>query len=208
MTKKNKNLLLIHGAWSSRNSFNFITNKIKDNFNLNTIQYFEYDCQSENPEEILERCIEEYKKLRKNGDETIIVGHSLGGILALYMSKFRGVSNVITIASPINGVDSLNTFMYYFLVLTAPIFVHLIPKSDFIKGLKEQDYSRVDIDIIVSRSGYNLAMPNKESDGIISIESQTSWTPEKSKVHNVDSNHHEILMMPRVVSIIKGALNT
>jgi len=51
-------------------------------------------------------------------------------------------------------------------------------------------------------------MPNKESDGIISIESQTSWTPEKSKVHNVDSNHHEILMMPRVVSIIKGALNT
>lgn len=188
----------IHGAWASKNSFNYVV----DNIDSKEIELFEYCCQKENPEDIIKRAVQEVKKF--DGDVTI-VGHSLGGILATHLHKHA--KRIVTVAAPLNGVDSLNFMMHYLLAFYAPVFKHITPNARFIKDMHADDYSDTKFDVIVACNGYNIAMPNKPSDGTISIESQIAWTPTDATIHKVDANHHEVLIHPKTVDIIKAVRN-
>jgi triacylglycerol esterase/lipase EstA (alpha/beta hydrolase family) len=195
------NLFLIHGAWASRHTFNYITSNIST---TGTVQHFEYDCQTEDPHDIIRRADRELRELNKNGKKTTIIGHSLGGILATYLHK--RASNVVTLAAPLRGVDSLNYLMHYLLVFYAPVFKHLTPKSKFITDMHADDYTGTRFDICVATSGYNIAMPHKPSDGTISIESQIAWTPDEARIHNIKATHHEVVQHPHAISVIKSTI--
>ncbi len=199
-----KNILFIHGAWASRNGFNYIADNVSDRFDRN-IYYFEYDCQTEDPSSIIERATIECEQLAAQG-KTVVVGHSLGGILALSLADIENVTNVMTIASPINGIDGIHYFMYYFLMAKAPIFKHLTPHSAFISSLKNKNYDNETIDIVVANKGFNVAMSDRATDGTISVESQVKWIPENANLHMIEANHHEVLNMPKVVSILRNRL--
>ena len=197
---------MVHGAWSTKTCFNYLTQKALDHGGVGKIHYFEYDCQKEHSVDLLRRAHEEYDTVSENGLDTIIVGHSLGGILAMYLAKYDNVHRVITLAAPLSGITSLNNFVHYFLVIAAPIFRCLQPKSAFIKDLHEQDYTGKDIDVLVACAGFNVAMPNEPSDGTISIASQNEWLPDNANVQMVKSNHHEILQSAEAVLALERAL--
>jgi len=198
-----KNILLIHGAWATRTCFNYIVDKLDDDHN---IQYFEYDCEEEKAVDILKRVIKECKEFTDNGQETIVIGHSLGGILAMYLARNHRVSSIVTIAAPLSGIGGFNPFMHYFLMIAAPIFSCILPKSKFITDVKEQNYDDKNIDCIIACEGHSFAVPKVKTDGVVSVSSQEDWTPDNARVHTIRANHHEILQHEHVTEIIKKAV--
>lgn len=203
----NKNILFVHGAWASKTCFNYMTKHALDFGNVAKIDYFEYDCQTESSTDILSRAHDQYNTLQSNQLPTIVIGHSLGGIIGLYLARWDNVDRIITLAAPLSGITSLNIFMHYYLAATAPIFNCLLPRSPFIKNLHHQDYSNKKIDILVATSGFNIAMPNKPSDGTISVETQIAWTPPGATVQMVKSNHHEILQAGEAIRTLELGLS-
>ena len=201
----NKNLFLIHGAWCSRHSFNYIVKKVLDDNSVGNIKCFEYDCQTECLNDIISRAKIELLDISKNGLQTVIVGHSLGGLLALTLSQKRHVHKTITLASPMGGIESVNWFVHYYMTYTTPIFKHLTPSSKFIRFLHSKDYSRNPVDCLIACDGHN-PMIAEPSDGVVSIKSQLTWNPPDATIIKVGRNHSEILQSPEVILAIERAL--
>lgn len=204
--KENKNLFCIHGAWCTKNSFNYIIKKVLDDSHVGNIKCFEYDCQTEPLFLSVRRAKEEMYNLSKNGLKTVIVGHSLGGLIALKLSQNKHVHKTITLASPLGGIESINWFVHYYMSYTTPIFSQLVPSSKFIKNLHSKDYTKNPIECLIATSGYN-PMISEPSDGVISVKCQLSWTPESAKISMIKANHSEILLCPETILTIERTLN-
>ena len=200
----NKNLFLIHGAWASPGSFNYIVKKTLDDCPVGRIHTFRYDCQKEDIHVILEKATLELLKIQENGLETVIVGHSLGGLLALNLSQLPGISKTITLASPVGGLQ-FPRFLHYYLTYHAPILKHLIPSSHFIRSLHEKSYDKNPMELIITTGGFN-PMIYEDSDGVVTFAAQTSWKPEQANIIFSNTDHHEILQSADALYYIEKAL--
>lgn len=200
----NKNLFLIHGAWCSKQGFNYITKKILDDTNVGYIHCFEYDCQKESMADIVRRAKLQLLEVSKNGLKTVIVGHSMGGLVALKLSQRSTVSRTITLASPLSGLK-VNRWLHAFLLWHAPILRDIVPNADFIRNLHKKPFDKNPIDIIIANQGFN-PMIYEPSDGVITIDTQMKWTPDGANVYTVQANHSEILQAPETILMIERAL--
>lgn len=202
----NRNLLLIHGAWCSRHSFSYIKKKVLDDSRVGHISCFEYDCQTEELGSILERAENHLHALsRKNDLETVIVGHSMGGLIALALSQQNCVHRTITMAAPLSGIR-YSQWLSAILIWHSPILKHLHPRSHFINNLQAQPYLANPIDVLVATKGFN-PMIHETSDGVITLDTQTRWVPEGCKVIEVPVNHNEILQSPHAILAVEKALS-
>ena len=61
--KKKRNVLLIHGAWSNKNSFNYIQ-ELLDHDNLKDTIVYEYNCHKQDIDEIKSN-LSKFKELVK-----------------------------------------------------------------------------------------------------------------------------------------------
>lgn len=206
MQTENKNLFLIHGAWSTRKSFNYLVKKTLDDYNIGKIHCFEYDCQKEPIQNILLRAKSELIQTQSNGLRTIVLGHSLGGLFALKLSRKKGIYKTITVASPLSGLR-LPGLVQYFVSFHTPIMKHIHPGSKFMRSIHDKDYSACIIDIIVAANGYN-PMIYEKNDGVITISSQTEWIPRNASVTFSDNNHHEILQSAELIRAVEKALTS
>jgi len=203
---ENKNLFLIHGAWASRQAFNYLVKKTLDDVQVGRIHCFEYDCQSENLNDTVLRAKQHLRQIQENGLETVVVGHSLGGLIGLSMSHKKGISTIITAASPLAGIRLPKPFQY-FVSFHTPVLTHLSPKSTFIRKIQGKDYSNNSIDVLVTTTGF-LPMLYEKNDGVITIDSQTTWTPKGAKVIYSNTNHHEILQSAELIRSVEKALTS
>lgn len=204
----NKNILFIHGAWCSGASFNYLKSKALDvGTGVGKIHAFQYDCQVETLDRILLRAKKELNDLQKNGLKTIVVGHSMGGLLALYISHDnKSVSKTITISAPLSGIKIDNPLLKFYLRYIAPVLIKLQPNSSFIQELHKTNYNNKNIDILVTEGGFNFASLNEPSDGTVSVESQLSWTPRNANIIKINANHHEVLQTPQLVRRLELAI--
>lgn len=199
----NKNLLLIHGAWCSKHSFNYIIQKVLDNGKVGRIHCVEYDCQTTKIDDIWSNALDQLVKIARNGLQTVVVGHSLGGLIALELSQLRMVDHTITLGSPLAGIQVgwyLHPYLYYY----APIMRELAPNSTYINLLHSKHYSKP-ITVICSTAGFN-PMIHQPNDGVVTIESQTKWIPSSAVLQTVNVNHNEILQAPKTIMTIQRAL--
>lgn len=180
-------LLFIPGAWSTTNSFNYMVSVFSKHPNIKRIYFFEYDAYTEQVSDVISRANETLDKFNKN---TIIVGHSLGGIVATSIVKHKNVSKIMTISSPLAGLK-FNKLVYFYLSHQIPILDDISEDSKLIKNLHSFEYNKP-MTILVSTKGFNpiIFEPN---DGIVTVSSQINWKPPHARVKEIPTSHHEIL---------------
>lgn len=197
--KKKRNVLLIHGAWSNKNSFNYIQ-ELLDHDNLKDTIVYEYNCHKQDIDEIVKNA---KKKLSEDNIPTIVVGHSMGGLIALALHDHSNCEKIVTLASPLSGIK-IDAFFSAFVYKRAPILKELSPFSSFIDFLQNQKYTKP-INCLVACKGFNPFML-EPSDGVVTIESQEKWVPQSAVTTHVDASHNEIIQTQTAVNAIKNYL--
>ena len=193
-----KNYLFIHGAFASKHSFNYIEHKIGALGKLWVCQHLEYDSHTENVFDIVERGKE---ILNDNNFEITIVGHSLGGLIALSLASEKNVKKVVTISSPLSGIDISPLFAPY-LLINCPLLVDVLPQSKFIRDIKRKDFN-IPINVISTEVNFYPVIP-EPSDGVVTVKSQTSWVPKDATIDIINASHHEVLQMPEIIDKIRA----
>jgi pimeloyl-ACP methyl ester carboxylesterase len=179
-----KNIFAIHGAWSSSISFTYLKSRIKGNWHM-----FSYDHSKENMEEIIQRANVEL------ADSSIIIGHSLGGIVGLHIESNPLVRGVITLASPLAGLE-LNLIQSY--MSRSSLIGQVANDSKTIKTMKSRDYTKPILHLVANR-GYNPFIFEK-SDGVLPYKVQTGW--HCGEIKEIDANHYEILQSEQTMTNI------
>ena len=138
------------------------------------------------------------ENIAENGYPVVVIGHSLGGVLALCVANHKNVDMIITISAPYSGV---HVPLYMKLYIVSPIIKSIFEESAFIQMIQTTHYKKP-IYTLVSMTGFNPGIHGK-SDGVISIRSQTVWTPHGAEVFRINENHHDILQSVDTYRIIK-----
>lgn len=196
---KKTNIMFIHGAWSSRHSFNYMS-KMVDKYLSSYVKhviFFEHNPIKEDLDHILRRA---YKELDKEDIPTLVVGHSLGGLIALHITDHLNCFHTVTMSAPFSGVKIEKIFQP-FVYSRAPILAEIAPDSEFIKNLHKKKYDK-SVNCIITTQGYNPVMLEK-TDGVVTIYSQERWVPEPAILTYISNNHHEILQSEQAFNIIK-----
>lgn len=207
MEKNNKkyDILIIHGAWSTPIGFNYIKLFLDKNPNVDKIVEANYDAKYSTMNEILsftEGTLDNFK------NPVIIIGHSLGGVVALANIDNPKVVGVLTLAAPIGGIE-INRFFKklfdFFSATRAPVLSDIVSGSNFMVDLKhklEDCYitrsPSVNLVMMIASEGYNPSIL-EPSDGVLTIRCQEEGIPMWSEKVLVPVNHSEILQSPRVL---------
>lgn len=183
-----KHILAIHGAYSSPFIFNYLRKELPSDY---TWQFFDYRKE---PEGHMTSLID---KLEKSIDqECHVVGHSLGGVLALWLGENMAVRSITTVATPLDGLD-LNVLLTY--MSKSPYVREIANGSRFINHIHEVPYM-MPVQHIISTKGYNPYI-NEECDGVVTLRSQRGWSA--GEVHEIPANHSEVMMHDDTVRLLK-----
>jgi pimeloyl-ACP methyl ester carboxylesterase len=169
-------ILAIHGAWSSSTSFNYLKSKIKTK-NWHCI---DYDHRVNSWEDILNMSSGIMR------EPYIAIGHSLGGLVALHQTNDILCKGIVTIASPLAGLD-LNLIQLY--LSRASLISKISNNSTTIRNIHEFEYQVPVLHLIANR-GYNPFI-YEDNDGVLSIKVQTGWSC--GEISEISANHYEIL---------------
>lgn len=195
--KEKKDLLLIHGAWSTNTTFNYLLERLKSCKTLGNVLYADYDTHTHSVSDVVAHGT---RLLEKATNPVVVVGHSMGGIAALNFHDHPKVESIVTVASPIDGL-SLNRFLQMFLTYRSPTLSDILHMSSYLLDTHDIKYTKP-ITCIVTTRGYNPAWYEK-SDGVVPVSSQKRWVPDTARIHEVPYNHHEVLQSPEFFEVVK-----
>lgn len=183
-------IVLLHGANSSSNSFNYIVSQLQ----LNSKDFTKIDYKSSNGFyfnlENIANSLQHKKRL-------FLVGHSLGGIYALHLSQLLDVCGAVTIGTPYSG-SSLADWARF--MMPQYQLLHDVGTTSYpIVTGKEFDI-KVPWTQIVTTKG-RVPWIIADNDGVVTIRSQKS----RNDIDYVSLpyNHYEVMCAPETVKIIK-----
>lgn len=199
-------VLLIHGAWSTSTGFNYIHSFLRNTPGIGRITLMNYDARYSTMDEIVAHG---EKILNDLNEKTIIIGHSLGGIIALALAKHKTVASVLTLAAPIGGIEVNKWFRRifdFFSATRAPVLSDIVKDSDFMKKLhhtlNSSDSRKTALIMLIAGEGYNPSIM-EPSDGVLTIRSQEDCIPYWADKRILKTNHSEILQFPDTINAIK-----
>ena len=200
-------IVYIHGAHMTSAAFNYI----KTNLPEHELHNVEYSALSD-LEDTVARIRRELKLLDKPFK---IISHSLGGVIGLRMLQGGlPVERLLTISSPLGGVDLKTPFMN---TLTLPIVTNFLPDevsrfltftkqihpdSKTFRDLHSSDFDNNKVFSIITNMG--RVFSGDETDMVVSVKSQKHY-PEIAH-EEIECSHTEILVRPETVRIIKREL--
>lgn len=176
-------ILAIHGAWSSSISFNFLKSKIKPK----VWETIDYDHRKHSYEDILNMSTGVIN------EPYVAIGHSLGGLIALHQSQNPFCKGIITLASPLAGLD-LNLIQLY--LSRSSLIGKIASSSREIRDIHHLNYDHVPVLHLIANKGYNPFI-YEDNDGVLPIKVQTGWTC--GEVVEVLANHYEILQSDKTL---------
>jgi pimeloyl-ACP methyl ester carboxylesterase len=169
-------VIAIHGAWSGPISFNYLRSAVAARWTA-----LQYDPTLSNLDTIIDRVAGDIR------EPCLLVGHSLGGIIALRMHDHPMVQGVITIASPLAGLR-LNLIQK--VMSLSGILAEIATDSRCIRTMHAATYTKP-VQHLIATVGFNpfIYEPN---DGVLPLKSQTGWTC--GPTLDIATNHYEIML--------------
>ena len=184
-------ILAIHGAWSSSISFNYIKSKTK----AKDWYCVDYDHRVNAYEDILAMSIGVMR------EPYVAIGHSLGGMIALHMSQDTLCKGIITLASPLAGLD-LNLIQLY--MSRASLISKISNSSRHVREIHDLNYDHLPVLHLIANKGFNPFI-YESNDGVLPLKVQTGWTC--GEVAEISANHYEILQSDATVSAVKNFIS-
>jgi triacylglycerol esterase/lipase EstA (alpha/beta hydrolase family) len=170
-------ILAIHGAFSTPTIFNYAKSKIK-NYDW---QMFDY---SEHINDFARVCEDAIYSIT---EPVHVIGHSMGGLIALSLSGHHQVRSITTIATPLDGLD-VNITQFY---LSRSNFIREMQRgSAFMRGIHTAGYP-MPVQHIITIRGFNPYMMD-DNDGVVTLRSQRGWST--GQCHEIEANHAEIML--------------
>ena len=182
------NLVYIHGANATSESFNYIKSKLGNGIDVN------YDSRNGFENNLADMQVQ----LKGHGD-LVFIAHSLGGIYSLHLANALpdAVKGAVTLSTPYGGAEVAD-YAQYFLPFSR-LMRDIGPSSWVMKQA-----SRIKIQHpwtnIVTVKGQSPFM-HEPNDGVVTIASQKHH--EDMELVEVDYNHYEVVLAEPVVKIIK-----
>ena len=182
------NLVYIHGANATGDSFNYIRSKLGSGIDLN------YDSRNG-----FENNLADMLTTLINVKDIAFISHSLGGIYALHIS--HAISNqvlgAVTLSTPYGGAEVAD-YAQYFLPFSR-LMRDIGPSSWAMKQAKKIKIQHpwTNIVTVKGQSPFILAA----NDGVVTIASQKHH--EDMELVLVDYNHYEVVLADPVIDIIQ-----
>ena len=186
------NLVYIHGANATSESFNHIRTRLGTGLDLN------YDSRDG-----FEHNLAQMQQRLAGVNECFFIAHSLGGIYALHLSHHlpTQVLGAVTLSTPYGGAEVAD-YAQYFLPFSR-LMRDIGPSSWVMKQA-----SRIKIQHpwcnIVTVKGQSPFM-HEPNDGVVTIASQKHH--DDMELVEVDYNHYEVVLSDVVVKLIKERVN-
>ena len=181
-------LVYIHGASATSDSFNYIRSKIGDGIAVN------YDSRNgfENNLENLKRELGPFKDI-------FFVAHSLGGIYSLHLANAmpKQVLGAVTLSTPYGGAEVAD-FAKYFLPFSR--LMRDIGPSSWVMRQADKIKIQHPWTNVVTVQGQSPFMA-EANDGVVTIASMKHHAD--MELVEVDYNHYEVVLSDKIVGIIK-----
>lgn len=182
------NLVYIHGASATSESFNYIREKIGSGIDIN------YDSRNG-----FENNLNDMLKKLSQVKNIFFIAHSLGGIYSLHLANAipKQVLGAVTISTPYGGTEVAD-FAKYFLPFSR--LMRDIGPSSWVMRQADKIKIQHPWTNIVTVKGQSpfIVEPN---DGVVTITSQQHHAD--MELLEIDYNHYEVMLSDRVVNIIK-----
>jgi pimeloyl-ACP methyl ester carboxylesterase len=181
-------IVYIHGLNQTSHSFNYIRAHLPEHDAV-ALNYDSHQPLRDSMQEVRD-------KLPKG--KFVLVGHSLGGVLAILMAAEHvdRVQKVVAISSPLAGSKAASNLRWF---PGHPKIIEDIttssPKIELISQLKLV----LPTLSIISTAG-DLAIAREPNDGIVTVESQKAL--HFGKKVEVKANHFEVLMHEKTVKLL------
>ena len=181
-------LVYIHGASATSESFNYIRSKIGDGVAIN------YDSRNG-----FKNNLDNIKKELKPLKDIFFVAHSLGGIYSLHLANAmpKQVLGAVTLSTPYGGAEVAD-FAKYFLPFSR-LMRDIGPSS---WAMKQAD--KIEIQHpwtnVVTVQGQSPFM-HEANDGVVTISSMKHHAD--MELVEVDYNHYEVVLSDDIIEIIQ-----
>jgi pimeloyl-ACP methyl ester carboxylesterase len=182
------NLVYIHGASATSESFNYIRSKLGNGIDIN------YDSRN-GFENNLKNMLSQLMDVK----DMVFIAHSLGGIYALHIANSipDQVLGAVTLSTPYGGAEVAD-YAQYFLPFSR-LMRDIGPNS---WAMRQADQIKIqhpwaNIVTLQGQSPFMLA-PN---DGVVTIASQQAH--EGMDLIDANYNHYEVVLAEPIIKIIK-----
>ena len=181
-------LVYIHGASATSESFNYIRKNIGEGIDIN------YDSRNG-----FENNLSDMIKTLKGVKNIAFIAHSLGGIYSLHLANAipKQVLGAVTLSTPYGGAE-VAEFAKFFLPFSR--LMRDIGPSSWVMRQSDKIKIQHPWTNVVTVKGQSpfITEPN---DGVVTIASQKHH--EDMELVEVDYNHYEVVLSDQIVEIIK-----
>jgi len=186
------NLVYIHGANATSESFNYIKSKLGTGIDIN------YDSRNG-----FENNLAAMKISLMSTKDICFIAHSLGGIYALQLANSMpdAVKCAVTLSTPYGGAEVAD-YAQYFLPFSR-LMRDIGPSSWVMKQAKRIKIQHPWTNIVTIK-GQSPFM-HEPNDGVVTIASQRHHAD--MELVEVDCNHYEVVLSDQVVKLVKERVN-
>lgn len=172
----------IHGAASTPLSFNWLKGQLRPHEAV--------DIAYENHTPLVETISYIRSEVAKCAVPPIIIGHSLGGVIAASVAQVAPVDKIVTMGTPFGGSFAASVMRWF---MPTQLMRDISQQSPILTAL-HNDPPTVPIMSFVTDSG--LSVMGERTDGVVTVKSQMALKGPNYIV--VPNNHFEVLLDPMV----------
>lgn len=178
----------VHGAGATDRSFRWLAAQLPPH----RARSFSYDVG-----EGLGRCVERLgDEIMACGEPALVVGHSMGGVIAGGVAHLGPVRGLATLCAPFGGVAGIGVLA---LLRPEPLIRDLVPGNAALRAVRDGlSRSATPHLAIIGTSG--LPFHRQPNDGVLTVDSQTALPGASFKA--LALNHFEVLLSRAAVDLI------